>query len=135
VGRVGHLIFKRKMPESFAHERCLDHLMRNSMRKAPCRCLAKFCAKLLAGCIVFCDSDSCAKHKGLWERLNPARSSLQMVWLNPARSSESKFQETIVPRVIRVSHVPPHHRQSAKHFPLTPLQQSAWQCISSSLSA
>ena len=77
--------------------------------------VAKFCAKLLAGCIVFCDSDSCAKHKGLWERLNPARSSLRMVWLNPARSSESKFQETIVPRVIRVSHVPPHHRQSAKH--------------------
>jgi len=33
----GHLIFKKKMPESFAHERCLDHLMRNSMRKAPCR--------------------------------------------------------------------------------------------------
>ena len=37
---------------------------------------AKFCAKLLAGCIVFCDSDSCAKHKGLWERLNPARKLL-----------------------------------------------------------
>ena len=47
MGRVGHLIFKRKMPESFAQGRCLDHLMRNSMRKAPCRCLAKFCAKLL----------------------------------------------------------------------------------------
>ena len=45
-GRVGHLIFKRKMPESFAHERCLDHLMRNSLCKALCRCLAKFCAKL-----------------------------------------------------------------------------------------
>ena len=72
------------------------------MRKAPCRCLAKFCAKLLVGCIVFCDSDS-------W------RSSLQMVRLNSARSSQSKFQETIVPRVIRVSHVPPRHRQSAKH--------------------
>ena len=42
------MIFKKKMPESFAHERCLDHLMRNSMRKAPCRCLAKSCAKLLA---------------------------------------------------------------------------------------
>jgi hypothetical protein len=36
VRRVGHLIFKKKMPESFAHERCLDHLMRN------------FSAKLLA---------------------------------------------------------------------------------------
>ena len=35
-------------------------------------------------------------------------------WLNPARSSESKFQETIVPRVIRVSHVPPRHLQSVK---------------------
>ena len=34
------------MPESFAQGRCLDHLMRNSMRKAPCRCLAKSCAKL-----------------------------------------------------------------------------------------
>ena len=119
VRRVGHLIFKKEMPESFALGRCLDHLMRNSMRKAPCRCLAKSCAKLLAGCIAFCDSDS-------W------RSSLQMVRLNPARSSESKFQETIVPRVIRVSHVPPHHRQIAKHTSLTPLQQSAWQCISSS---
>jgi len=31
------------------------------MRKAPCRCLAKSCAKLLAGCIAFCDSDLCAK--------------------------------------------------------------------------
>ena len=37
VRRVGHLIFKKKMPESFAHERCLDHPMRNSMREAPCR--------------------------------------------------------------------------------------------------
>ena len=46
VRRVGHLIFKRKMPESFAHERCLDHLIRNSMLKAPCRCLVKSCAKL-----------------------------------------------------------------------------------------
>ena len=55
VGRVGHLIFKKKMPESFAHERCLDHLMRNSMRKAPCRWLAKSCAKLLAdGVAKFC---------------------------------------------------------------------------------
>ena len=36
VRHVGHLIFKRKMPKSFAHERCLDHLMRN------------FSAKLLA---------------------------------------------------------------------------------------
>ena len=70
--------------------------------------------KLLAGCIVFCDSDSCAKHKGLWERLNPARSSLRMVWLNPARSSESKFQETIVPRVARVLHVLLRHLPSAK---------------------
>ena len=40
-----------------------------------------------------------------------AQSSMQMVWLNPARSFESKFQETIVPRVSRV---PPRHRQSAK---------------------
>lgn len=48
-------------------------------------------------------------------RLNPAQSSLQMVWLNPARSSESKFQETIVPRVIRVPHVPLRYIQSAKH--------------------
>ena len=64
------------------------------------------------------------------ERLNPARSSLpvalhsailihaqsslQMVWLNFARSSESQFQETIVPRVLRVSHVPSRHLQSAK---------------------
>ena len=94
-----------------------------------------YARKLLAGCIVFCDSDSCAKHKGLWEgqrprcpirrhtgnedvappvRLNPVQSSLQMVWLNPARSSESQFQETIVPRVLRVPHVPLRHRQSAK---------------------
>ena len=61
------------MPESFAHERCLDHL-------------EEFYA----------------------------RSSLQMVRLNPGRSSQSKFQETIVPRVIRVSHVPLCYRQSAK---------------------
>ena len=71
--------------------------------------------------------------------LNPARSSLQIVWLNPvqsssfctaacksrsslpivwpipARSSQSKFQETIVPRVSRVPHVPPRYRQNAKH--------------------
>ena len=38
-----------------------------------------------------------------------------MVWLNPARSPQSQFQETIVPRVIRVPHVPPRHLQSAKH--------------------
>ncbi len=37
------------------------------------------------------------------------------VWINPARSSESKFQETIVPRVIRVTHVPLRYRQVAKH--------------------
>ena len=47
-------------------------------------------------------------------RLNPVRISLQMVWLNPARSFESKFQETIVPRVSRVPHVPLRYRQSAK---------------------
>ena len=46
-------------------------------------------------------------HEGLHEQ-----SSMQMVWLNPARSSQSKFQETIVPRV---SLVPPRYRQSAKH--------------------
>ena len=76
-----------------------------------------------------------AKPKGFWEgqcprcpirrrtgnedvappmRLNPVRSSLEMVWLNPARSFESKFQETIVPRVSRVPHVPLRYRQSAK---------------------
>ena len=43
-----------------------------------------------------------------------AQSSMQMVRLNPARSSQSKFQETIVPRVSRVPHVPLRHRQSAK---------------------
>ena len=43
-----------------------------------------------------------------------ARSSLPMAWLNPSRSSQSKFQETIVPRVSRVSHVPPRYLQSAK---------------------
>ena len=48
-------------------------------------------------------------HEGLHEQ-----SSMQMVWLNPARSSQSKFQETIVPRVIRVPHVPLRHLQSAK---------------------
>jgi len=42
-----------------------------------------------------------------------ARSSLQMVWLIPARSSQSKFQETIVPRVILV---PLRHLQSAKRI-------------------
>ena len=85
-----------------------------------------------------------------------ARSSLPMAWLNPSRSSQSKFQETIVPRVSRVPFVPPRYlqsakhlaapsarqsaklnvshcyRQSAKHISLTPLQQSAWRCISSS---
>ena len=45
-------------------------------------------------------------------RLNSAQSSLQMVWLNFARSSQSRFQETIVSRV---PHVPLRHRQSAKH--------------------
>ena len=35
-----------------------------------------------------------------------------MEWLNPARSSQSQFQETIVPRVSRV---PPRYQQSAKH--------------------
>ena len=49
-------------------------------------------------------------HEGLHEQ-----SSMQMVWLNPARSSQSKFQETIVPRVSRVPHVPSRHLQSAKH--------------------
>ena len=56
VRRVGHLIFK-KMHESFAQERCLGYLMRNSMGKAPCRCLAKSCAKLLADGV----AKSCAK--------------------------------------------------------------------------
>jgi len=36
------------------------------------------------------------------------------VRLNPARSSQSQFQETIVPRVAHVPHVPLRHRQSAK---------------------
>ena len=36
------------------------------------------------------------------------------VWLNPVQSSQSKFQETIVPRVLRVPFVPPRYRQSAK---------------------
>ena len=35
--------------------------------------------------------------------------------LNPAQSSQSKFQETIVPRVLLVPHVPLCHLQSAKH--------------------
>ena len=48
--------------------------------------------------------------------LIPAQSSLQMVWLNPARSFQSQFQETIVPRVIRVSHVLLRHLQSAKRI-------------------
>ena len=47
--------------------------------------------------------------------LNAVRSTLQMVWLNPAQSSQSKFQETIVPRVILVSHVTLPYRQVAKH--------------------
>ena len=38
-----------------------------------------------------------------------------MAWQNPAQSSQSKFQETIVPRVLRVPFVPPRHLQSAKH--------------------
>ena len=63
--------------------------------------MAKSCAKFLAGCIVFCDSDSCAK-------------LFADAWLNPARSSQSKFQETIVPRVLRVPFVPPRYQQSAK---------------------
>ena len=92
VRRVGHLIFKKEMPESFAHERCLDHLMRNSMRES---------------------SMPVALHSAI---LIPAQSSMQMVWLNPARSSQSKFQETIVPRVSRVPHVTPRHLQSAKHY-------------------
>ena len=37
--RVGHLIFKKEMPESFALGRYLGYLMRNSMSKAPCRLL------------------------------------------------------------------------------------------------
>ena len=45
-----------------------------------------------------------------------ARSSLQMVWLNFAQSSQSQFQESIVPRVSLVTHVTPTSRkQSAKH--------------------
>ena len=48
-------------------------------------------------------------------RLNFERSPLQMKWLNPTRSSQSQFQETIVPRVARVTLVPLRCRQSAKH--------------------
>ena len=44
-------------------------------------------------------------HEGLHEQ-----SSMQMVWLNPARSSQSKFQETIVSRV------PLCYQQSAKRI-------------------
>ena len=47
-------------------------------------------------------------------RLNPVRSSLEMVWLNFERSSHCQFQETIVPQVALVPHVPPRHLQSAK---------------------
>ena len=97
-----------------------------------------------------------AKPKGFWEgqcprcpirrrtgnedvappmRLNPVRSSLEMVWLNPARSFESKFQETIVPRVSRVPHVPLRYRQSAKrkasHCTATCKARSStkWVCV------
>ena len=38
-----------------------------------------------------------------------------MMWLNPARSSQSQFQETIVPRVALVTLVPLRYQQSAKH--------------------
>ena len=70
--RVGHLIFKRKMPVSSAHERCLDHLIRNSMRKAPC------------GYFAFC--------KAHWEGQRPRcpirrhtgnEDVAPLVWLNP----------------------------------------------------
>ena len=55
------MIFKRKMPESFAHERCLDHLMRNFSAKLLADAWLNPARKLLAGCIAFCDSDLCAK--------------------------------------------------------------------------
>ena len=57
-----------------------------------------------------------------------AQSSLQMVWLNFARSSESQFQETIVPRVSRVPHVPLRHLPSAKHKASHCHMQSAKLC-------
>ena len=116
VRRVGHLIFKKEMPESFAQGRCLDDIMRNSMRKASSGYFA-FCKAHREGQRPRCPIRRCTGNEDVappvW--LNPARSSLQMVWLNPAQSSQSQFQETIVPRVIRVPHVPPRYQQVAKH--------------------
>ena len=94
VRRVGHLIFKKEMPESFAHERCPDHLMRNSMRKASSGYFA-FCKTHREGQRPRCPI---RRHTGNEEVAPP-------MWLNPARSSQSKFQETIVLRVLRVLHV------------------------------
>ena len=104
-------------------------LMKRRSRRLTCGDLAKY--TFLPCAILPCTGGAASslpairRHTGNEDvappvRLNPAQSSMQMVWLNPARSSESKFQEIIVPRVIRVSHVPPHHWQSAKHkgFPL-----------------
>ena len=103
VRRVGHLIFKKEMPESFAHERCPDHLMRNSMRKASSGYFA-FCKTHREG---QCPRCPIRRHTGNEDVAPP-------VWLNFARSSQSKFQETIVPRVSRVPHVPLRHLPSAK---------------------
>ena len=89
VRRVGHLIFKKKMPESFAHERCLDHLMRNFMSEASSGYFA-FCKAHREGQRPRCPI---RRHTGnedvappVW--LNPVQSSLPMVWLNSARSSQ-----------------------------------------------
>ena len=43
VRHVGHLIFKKKMPESFAQGRCLGYLMRNPMGKVSSRDFEDLC--------------------------------------------------------------------------------------------
>ena len=89
---------------SFAHERYLDHLMRNSMGKAS------------SGYFAFCKAHREGQRPRCPIRRRTGNEDVAPpVWLNPARSSQSKFQETIVPRVPLVSHVPPRHLQSAEH--------------------
>ena len=91
------------MPESFAQGRCLDHLMRNSMLKAS------------SGYFAFCKAHREGQRPRCPIRRRTGNEDVAPpVWLNFARSSQSKFQETIVPRVIRVSHVSPRYQQSAK---------------------
>ena len=92
------------MPESFAQGRCLGYLMMNSMRKASCQLL--------------CFLQSRSLRKAHWEgqrsrcpirRRTGNEDVAPPVRLNPARSSQSQFQETIVPRV------PLCYQQSVKH--------------------